>query len=508
MRHTNTPLAAAALVAAALLPAATFAQSATRTLDGRAYMDVAREVLPSVVNINVEPKLSDDENDPSVALRRFFQQRNRGIDGPFSESAVTGSGVLVDRRDNLGYVLTNAHVVNPLGDEKVISLTFHQREEGSTEYSRTTTIKGDSVRIIGTDELSDLAVLEFLMPVELDVQPLQFADSDRLEIGEPVLAVGNPLNFNHTITDGIISGKARNLGSRISLERLLQTNCVIQPGNSGGPLVNMDGRIVGINNAIISQTGLWQGTSFAIPSNDAKRIKEQLVDLGRVVRGYLGVNMEDVAFSRDRLREYQLEKLQGVLVTNIVPNSPADIAGVQRSDVITHIDGEEVLSPDHMLRIITSRPVNDSIEMTVVRLDDARKPLTVVTSAKLTERPQERLLRDLHDVRETGPIIPMIPEAEQENPGAIYGIEIQQHRSRRGDSGLLVESVDPTVYTADPQAENTLREGDLLVFVNGRRVYTIEDFQAAITWAGTKVVEVEFLREGMKYSTTLSIAEK
>lgn len=473
MIHLRRLLFASVAIAAALLilPAPANAQSATRKFDQNVFIDAARGVLPAVVNISIEEKVPEGEEAQNQRLRRLFMDQGMNLDGPFRGS-VTGSGVLVRREGSTGYVITNSHVIEPLDDKSMIKLTFHQREEGSTEYNHSTVVAGDTVRVIGRDELSDLAVIEFLMPQELDVQPAEFGDSEKLEIGEFVLALGNPLNFNHTVTQGIISGKSRYLGSRISLERLLQTDVVIQPGNSGGPLVNLDGRIIGINNAIFSQTGYWQGTSFAIPGNEARRIAFDLIDKGRVQRGYLGVNMRDVARA-EVMSRYKLTTPQGVLVDLVVPNSPADLAGVRRDDVILQVDGEQVSSPDHLLRLITAKGVDAKITLDVVRLSTqpAQDPMKMQFVARLTERPDERVIRDMH-ISGPGEETPLFGDGlgVAKNLGLLFAQE---------KDGLRIREVFPNSVAE----EAGLQQGDLIKSLNGAPVKDLPELMTAMAKA-------------------------
>ncbi|MCC5876249.1 MAG: trypsin-like peptidase domain-containing protein [Candidatus Sumerlaeia bacterium] len=352
-RETVTMVLVGAVLAVA--PMALDAQSASRELDSRAFIEVADRVLPAVVNISIEPKTRrwstnpEDYDDPLDMFRR-----------PIS---VSGSGVVVRVNGEQAYVLTNHHVVDRHDDRTNMTLTFHRKPAGSTEYTETTEVTGEGVIVLGSDEMSDLAVIQFTIPEGLEVKPIGFADSDKVEIGEHVVALGNPLDLNHTISQGIVSAKARYLGAHISMERLIQTDATIQQGSSGGPLVNLDGNIIGINNAIASRNGMWQGIGFAIPSNDAQRISNQLIDYQRVVRGYLGVNMAHVATKREILPYLQLDRAEGVFIENVVSNSPADVAGLHIGDVIVAIDGYPVRSPDEMLRTITSKPVNVDVKI-------------------------------------------------------------------------------------------------------------------------------------------------
>lgn len=462
--------------AAASLPA----QSAERGLDATVFIDISRAILPSVVNISVEPKtpkpgMTDKEKQDQ--LLQYFMQR-RGDMSSLLDS-VSGSGVLIGRKDNLGYVLTNNHVVRPLNDNSELKLTFHQREDGSTEYNRTTVISGDDVRIVGSDRLSDIAVIEFAMPHELDIKPVEFADSDKAEIGENVLALGNPLGFNHSITQGIISGKSRDLGTGISIEKLFQTSVVIQPGNSGGPLVNLDGKIVGINNAIASRNGYWQGTSFAIPGNEAKRIADQMIDKGRALRGYLGVTMRNVAeFGKEIAIPYQLEDNAGVLISVVVRNSPADIAGIHVLDVVTAIDDQKINGVDEMLKAIALKPVNATIKLSIIRMGDEKQPTRLDMMANLAERPNDKIIEEIHRQYEGNNSIPIIQEEAGAGPDHYLGLDMETYLDvDRNVSGLFVNGVDEN---SKPYAGG-IRPGDVIVSLNGRSVRTLSDFASAMT---------------------------
>ncbi len=454
------------------------AQSAVRQLDANVYIDVSRLVLPSVVNISIEPKDGSDEEEDEQSPLTAQPGPDFRIDGPFQDS-VSGSGVLIRREDNIGYVLTNHHVIQPLNDRTELKLTFHELEEDSTEFSKTTILRGEGLRVIGRDRLSDLAVIEFLMPEDLQVEPVKFADSDKVAIGEFVLALGNPLNFNHTITKGIVSGKSRYLGSNISLERLLQTDAVIQPGNSGGPLVNLDGDIVGINNAIISNTGYWQGMSFAIPSNDAKRISNQLIDLGRVRRGYLGVRMSNLARRPQLMDIYGISIPMGVIIENVEQNSPAEVAGLQQYDLVTEIEGEQISSSDHMLKVITSNAVNSAVEISVIRINEDRQPVEVDVVANLAERPDERILDDMRQERQVGSLqdVEEDPTLEEDKADPYLGLELFEVPPTASiNRGLIIMDIPED----SPLEQTALKDGDIIVRVDGALVENHDDFAAAL----------------------------
>ncbi|MCC6547074.1 trypsin-like peptidase domain-containing protein [Candidatus Sumerlaeota bacterium] len=498
---------ALAIPAILLLPALGPGQSAKRALDATTYIEVSHEVLPSVVNISIDPAKSKTGDDDFDAMMNYFQQQ--GVDPMSSElpswmqAAISASGVVFEVKDDVGYVITNNHVVeNTRHGNMDVKLTFHQRAEGSTDYNLTTVITGDDVRVAGADDLMDLAVIEFKIPPDLKVKPIEFADSDKVEIGENVIAMGNPLGFNHSITQGIISGKARDLGTKISISKLFQTSVVIQPGNSGGPLVNLDGKIVGINNAILSGTGFWQGTSFAIPGNDAKTIAEQIVSSGRAMYGYLGVTMEPLAriangseSDRAKYKLYGLESPKGVWISTVVRNSPADIAGVHSDDIVTEIDGKPIANTTEMLRYIAGKPIDSEIGLGIVRLRDG-KPEKLTMTAKLAERPEEDIITRMHLRKEnSNENVTRLPESADKPTDLYLGMDIEpvyDKETRTG--GLRVKAIDGE----SKPAAGGVQSDDVLLALNGRAVRSIPDFLDAMAQPIDGKHSLRFIHQGQE----------
>src|SRR5436305_11920245 len=271
-------------------------------------------VVPSVVAVKTTKKIAIERQNQLDPFGFFFR-RPRGYQNPNEEAMVQnslGSGVVVT---NEGHIITNNHVVDQVDEIEV------QLSDGRTEKAR----------LVGSDDQADLAVLKIDNP---GVKPLKLADSDSVQAGDFVLAIGNPFGFEETVTDGIVSSKGRpNRGDVFS--DLIQTNAAINPGNSGGPLINLQGEVIGINTAIISRSGGSQGIGFAIPSNTVRTALESLLKKGRIIRGYLGiqaqVNPQD-----------PIENGEGVVVGDVVPGSPAADAHLQKGDVIRKFNGREV----------------------------------------------------------------------------------------------------------------------------------------------------------------------
>lgn len=503
---TRTP----ALLVAALLAAAqaSHGQSARQVLGENSYIEISERILPAVANITIEPKKGADPHAAMKQYEDYFNQNPKGLGprGPMPDfdfgGTVSGSAVLIKRDGQTGYLLTNNHVVAPYDAEtRTIKIAFHELDSSGTEYNKTTEISGETVRIVGKDELSDLAVVQFEMPATLDVHPVAFADSDAVKIGEQVLALGNPLELNSTVTRGIVSAKSRYLGSYISLEKLLQTDAVIQPGNSGGPLVNLDGKIVGINNAIASRNGLWQGIGFAIPSNDAKRISDQLITSGRVMRGFLGIEMRDVRFKADVAGMYELDPAEGVFVSKVVTGGPAAEAGLHVGDVVVSIDGEKIRESDEMLRSIANKAVDASIAIDLVRLDEKMKPFSMTVTAKLAERPAPSILAEISPQgEEQRPYAPFLGEDLKSDETRFLGLGLEDYFDRDTmTSGLKVSGV---AENSVAQAAG-LQRGDVVTTVNGRAVSTLRDFQNALAQPIKGSHIIRYLRAGEPGSVTI-----
>src|SRR5216110_894354 len=304
-------------------------------------------VLPSVVAVKTSKK---------VGIRReygldpfeFFFRNQRQFRNPNDEALVQnalGSGVIVT---NEGHIITNNHVVDQVDEIEV------QLSDGRTKKAR----------LVGADSEVDLAVLKIDDP---NVKPLKLADSDTVQPGDFVLAIGNPFGFEETVTDGIISSKGRPNRTDFFGD-LIQTNAAINPGNSGGPLINLRCEVIGINTAIASTTGGSQGIGFAIPSNTVRTALESLLKQGRIIRGYLGIQAQ--ALQPDETSS----DADGVPVADVMPGSPAAQAGVQPGDVIHKFDGHDVKNFNALRTFVAQTPLNKQVELEIIR---GGKPLQV-----------------------------------------------------------------------------------------------------------------------------------
>jgi serine protease Do len=410
-------------------------------------------VIPSVVAVKTATK---------VAIRReygvdpfeFFFPNQRRFRNPRDEALVQnslGSGVIVT---NEGHIITNNHVVTDRQGNPVDQIEV-QLSDGRTKKAR----------LVGADEQVDLAVLKIDEP---GVKPLKLADSDTVQPGDFILAIGNPLGFEETVTDGIISSKGRPNRSDVFAD-LLQTNAAINPGNSGGPLINLRGEVIGINTAIASTTGGSQGLGFAIPSNTVRTALESLLKQGRIIRGYLGIQtgpLQSGARNSDT---------EGVTVGEVISGSPAEQAGLQTGDVIRKFDGRDVKNFSTLQRLVAEAPLDKQVELQVVR---SGRPLTI--TAQIKEKPIDyetaRVLPRGHQPQPQSPRPPDDQETIDSPLASIHVDELTSERARQLDlppnaRGVLVTDVDPDSGVAE------LQKGDVIEEINQQPVTSVSDYK-------------------------------
>src|SRR5437762_11440338 len=318
---------------------------------------LVKSVIPSVVAVKTSKKVGIRREYGLDPFEFFFQNR-RQFRSPRDETLVQnslGSGVVVT---NEGQIITNSHVVTDREGNQVDQIEV-QLSDGQTKRAR----------LVGADSEVDLAVLKIDDP---NVKPLKLADSDMVQPGDFVLAIGNPFGFEETVTDGIISSKGRPNRTDFFGD-LIQTNAAINPGNSGGPLINLRGEVIGINTAIASTTGGSQGIGFAIPSNTVRTALESLLKQGRIIRGYLGIQTQ--ALQPDETTS----DADGVPVADVMPGSPAAQAGVQPGDIIHKFDGHDVKNFNALRTFVAQTPLNKQVELEIIR---GGKPLQVKTQVK------------------------------------------------------------------------------------------------------------------------------
>jgi len=416
------------------------------------YADLVTRVAPAVVTIRSTERVRPAQQFPFMDdpnFRDFFGDRSPQQQQPQRVQGV-GSGVIVNPD---GYILTNHHVVDGAVEIRV-ELTD----------KRTFTAK-----LIGSDQPSDLAVIK-IDAKSLPTLPL--GDSDKVRVGDVVLAVGNPLGIGQTVTSGIVSAKGRATGlSDGSFEDFLQTDAAINRGNSGGALVNTNGELVGINSQILSPSGGSIGIGFAIPSNMAKAVMDQLLKTGKVRRGMLGVTIQSI--DADLASSLNLPAASGAIVTSVSPGGPADRAGVKRGDVITSVNNQPVADTNGLRNLVAGMAPGSNTTLAVMR--GGREQTFQVALAELPERPRS----EGED-----------SDSEGTTGNEKFGLTLQplnaDTASRFGldaaDQGLLVTKVDPSGAAANAG----LRQGDLIQEVNQRPVRTFTEFSAAIQQSGSR----------------------
>ncbi|MGB5055134.1 MAG: DegQ family serine endoprotease [Nitrospirales bacterium] len=400
-----------------------------------ALIQVAKLARPAVVNIAIsgaakspEPLQSPFFDNPF--FRRFFgdefEWRFEPPPSPRQEGG--GSGVIVSPD---GYIITNNHVIE---NSDAIQVLLSDK--------RTFTAK-----VIGTDPKTDLALLKIDakgLPV------LSWGDSQQLQVGEIVMAVGNPFGLSQTVTMGIVSAVGRANVGIVDYEDFIQTDAAINPGNSGGALVNLQGELIGINTAIFSRSGGYMGIGFAIPSNMAKSIQSSLIQHGKVVRGWLGVSIQDL--TPDLQAQFDTPDTQGALVSEVMEDSPAKKAAIQRGDIIRKYDSQTVTDTRHLRSLVAESVPNSPVTLHVLR-DGTPRELQVT----LSEMP-----KDVRALASTG---------EVRGHHALSGITVES--MPLGERGMKVTKVDPesTAFRAG------IREGDIILEINREAVNNADDFQ-------------------------------
>lgn len=443
------------------------------------FVPLAKSAGKAVVNINTEKKVKAGGNSgmpPEVfrnlppGFERFFEQMDpragRGGQPRMQRSLGTGFIISAD-----GYIVTNNHVV---AGADVVRVNL----EGTTGKEQAI-----PARIIGTDEETDLALLKVESKNALPF--LEFGDSDKSEVGEWLLAIGNPFGLGHTVTQGILSAKGRDIQAG-PYDNFLQTDASINPGNSGGPLIDMNGKVVGINTAIIAS---GQGIGFAIPSSMAQRIVEQLKTDKKVSRGWLGVGIQEV--DANTAKALGLKKAEGVLISSVMDNEPAAKAGMQTGDVVLSINGEKVSDPSTLLRSVASQKPGAKVKVIVMR-NGSEKELTI----ELGQRGDKSAEAEgATDAKQSAPSLGLSVRPLTAEEAASAGL--------KGGQGLLVVGVAP----GKAAAEAELNQGDIILTANLKPLRTVKDFTGILASdakeRGAVILQVQ--RRGQVFFRTLPL---
>jgi serine protease Do len=438
------------LVATSLLPVAP-ALAQNRTLPD--FTDLVEQVSPSVVNIRTSEKAKAVAAGGGIDEQMLEFFRRFGIPvppnlprGPRSDRAPqeeaqprgVGSGFILTSD---GFVMTNAHVVEG-ADEVIVTLTDNR------EYK---------AKIVGSDKRTDVAVVK----IEATGLPaVKLGDVSRLKVGEWVMAIGSPFGLENTVTAGIVSAKQRDTGDYLPF---IQTDVAINPGNSGGPLINMRGEVVGINSQIYSRSGGFQGISFSIPIDEAARVSDQLRTTGRVTRGRIGVQIDQV--SKEVAESIGLSKAQGALVRGVETGAPADKAGIEAGDIITKFDGKQIEKSTDLPRLVGNVKPGTRSVVTVFRRGTTRD-FTVVVAEIEAEKPVRKA---------SGPEVkPPVAGPAQVLGLAVSDITDAQKKELKIKGGVKVDTAEGAAARAG------LREGDIIIAIANTEITNSKEFEAAL----------------------------
>ncbi|MBW6521447.1 MAG: DegQ family serine endoprotease [Desulfoarculaceae bacterium] len=433
----------------------------------KAFSSVVKKAGPAVVHVRVDktsekvPSLTDRfEPFDDPFFKHFFGPSFKHPSIPQSpdrfQSQAAGSGFLISAD---GYILTNNHVID--GADKITV-----RMEGGQE------LEG---KVIGADPQSDVALIKISDGLKLPYLPL--GDSDELEVGEWVIAIGSPFGLDRTVTVGVVSAKGRSRMGINEYENFIQTDAAINPGNSGGPLLNIHGEVIGINTAIFSRSGGYMGIGFAIPVNMAKTVKGQLLTKGKVTRSWLGVAIQDI--NEDLARSFKLTRKSGALVTEVSKDSPAEKGGLKKGDVIISFDGKPVIDVTDLRNRVAMTSPGAKIELSLVRNEKERQ-LTVqveeqpAAMTRVGGGPDQQLFQKMGMSLQD-----LTPELARQ-----FGYEMGQ--------GVLIAGVAP----GSAAALARIQAGSLIEEVNRQPVTNLKDLQQVLGQAGSGQDVLLLIRSG------------
>ncbi|MEG1490379.1 Do family serine endopeptidase [Acinetobacter sp.] len=405
------------------------------------FSNLVEQVSPAVVSVNVVKKMTQEEllqqQVPEI-LRRFFG--NQVIipqqQAP-QEKTAYGSAFFISKD---GYLLTNHHVVE---DASKVTIRLNDRRE-------------IDATVVGSDERTDVALLKVKGS---DFPELRTGNVDRLRVGEPVLAIGSPFGFDYSASAGIVSAKMRNMMGETSVP-FIQTDVALNPGNSGGPLFNQNGEVVGVNSRIFSGTGGYMGLSFSIPIDVAMDVADQLKKNGKVTRSYLGVMLQDI--DRNLAESYNLPKPEGSLITQVTPNSPAAKSGLKSGDVILKYNGSAISRTSDLLNYLNRTLPNQVIQLQVLRDDKVRN-----ISATLTTAPDDTPAKVEQIAQQKGPVLGV----------TIRNLTANEQSQLDVKGGILVQEVK----LGGIAAQSRMIAGDIITQINNKTILNSDDFIKSVS---------------------------
>jgi serine protease Do len=422
------------------------------------FADLVEQLMPTVVNVSTTQKASEkpivqqftvpnlNPNSPLEDFREFFEQMPNPEEMPDQKAISLGSGVIIDKD---GYIITNNHVVQ---DAEDIVITFSDDSQAHA-------------KVVGTDEKTDLALLK--LDVGRKLPAAKFGDSETVRVGDWVLAIGNPFGLGGSVTAGIISARARDINAG-PFDDFLQTDAAINKGNSGGPMFNTKGELIGINTAIFSPSGGSVGIGFAVPSEIAQPVIDQLKKHGRTFRGWLGVKIQTM--TEDIAEGMGMKDTAGALIAEVSKDSPAEKAGIKVGDVIVRFDNKPIMAMRKLPRIVAETEIGKHVEVVVWR-NGEKKTLTVVLGELKEDKPSEEASETNGDEK---------PIANQEE---LLGMSLapltdalrKQYNLDKAQ-GLLVVKRD----VKSAAAEKGIRAGDVITMANQQPTRTVSDLKDAV----------------------------
>jgi len=417
-----------------ILPGSQLAQELSE-----AFEHVAETITPSVVTISTETKSKKGKGGKGAdALRDFFGEDFMDKMVPTPQRGL-GTGVIVDEQ---GHILTNNHVIG-------------EADEVNVRLNSEKTVKA---KVVGVDPRTDLAVIKIKVKESLP-KVAKLGDSDKLKIGEWVVAAGASFGLDNTITAGIVSAKGRAISGGGQYEDFIQTDAAINPGNSGGPLVNLKGEVIGINTAIVSKSGGYMGIGFAIPVNMARQVMDSLISKGKVTRGWLGVGIQNL--SEDLSASFKFDGTEGALVGHVDPKGPAKTAGFRQGDIITQLGKDKIKNVNQLRNLVAAIKPGTSVPLSVIR--NGKSISIPVEIGELPSQVDEPVTTPSGENEELGLTLEEFDEGSAR--------KLKTSRSK----GLVVTEVDPQGLAAKAD----LQPGDVLVSINDTEVSTLAEFKAA-----------------------------